>query len=154
MSARKAIARQSYEAFAKSDRATHEKLLSEGFRFTSPLDNRIDRATFYRRCWPGSAGIREFRFIRVVESGDTVLVTYEGKGVSGNVFRNTEAVTIHDGWIVEVEVYFGWNVPHPAPIGGFLDRWVTPEPAPQDRSLDPTQPTSASNNPPRTKDSP
>ena len=30
-------------------------------------------------------------------------------------------LTVRDGKIVEVEVYFGWNVPHPAPSGGFVE---------------------------------
>lgn len=40
----------------------------------------------------------------------------------GRRFRNTEVLTIRDGKILEAEVYFGWNVPHEAPEGGFLDR--------------------------------
>lgn len=39
-----------------------------------------------------------------------VVATYEGIGVSGRFFRNTEVLTIRDGEIVEVEVYFRWNV--------------------------------------------
>ena len=57
----------------------------------------------------------------VVPSGDRVYVTYVGRSDSGRSFRNTEVMTIRGGKIVEVEVYFGWNVPHPAPSGGFLD---------------------------------
>jgi hypothetical protein len=30
-------------------------------------------------------------------------------------------LTVRDGKIVEVEVYFGWNVPHPGPSGGFVE---------------------------------
>lgn len=114
------IARQSYLAFAHSDRAANEAVIADDFRFTSPLDNEIDRATYFQRCWPNHEGITDFRFVRMVEHGDEVLVTYEGTGASGNVFRNTEVLTIRDGKIVEVEVYFGWNVPHDAPAGGFL----------------------------------
>ena len=58
---------------------------------------------------------------RTTRCGDEVLVTYEGTGTAGNVFRNTEVLTVRDGKIVEVEIYFGWNVPHQAPPGGFID---------------------------------
>lgn len=119
------IAKQSYEAFANSDRAASEALLAEDFRFTSPLDNAIDRATFYKRCWPNSAHISAFKFIHVIGQGDKVFVTYEGKGANGKVFRNTELVTIRDGKIGSIEVYFGWNVPHDAPENSFLDDPVT-----------------------------
>ena len=39
----------------------------------------------------------------------------------GRSFRNTEVLTVRDGKIVEAEVYFGWNVPHTAPSGGFVE---------------------------------
>jgi hypothetical protein len=48
-------------------------------------------------------------------------VTYVGRSDVGQRFQNTEVLTIRSGKIVEAEVYFGWNVPHPAPPGGFLE---------------------------------
>jgi len=36
-------------------------------------------------------------------------------------FANTEVLTIREHQIVEVEVYFGWSLPHKAPQGGFVD---------------------------------
>ena len=48
-------------------------------------------------------------------------MTYEGKRSTGKPFRNTEIVTVRNGKIVEVEVYFGWSIPHEAPVGGFVD---------------------------------
>jgi ketosteroid isomerase-like protein len=45
-----AIARASYEAFAAKDRAAIEALIADDFHFTSPLDNKIDRATYFARC--------------------------------------------------------------------------------------------------------
>jgi hypothetical protein len=48
------IARASYEAYVAKDRAAIEALIAEDFHFTSPLDNRIDRTTYFARCWPNS----------------------------------------------------------------------------------------------------
>jgi hypothetical protein len=28
---------------------------------------------------------------------------------------------VHKNQIIEVEVYFGWSIPHEAPAGGFID---------------------------------
>ncbi|WP_201026421.1 hypothetical protein [Paramesorhizobium deserti] len=47
-------------------------------------------------------------------------MTYEGTADEGRRFRNTEILTIRDGRIIEAEVYFGWSLPHEAPIGGFI----------------------------------
>ena len=114
-----AIVRASYEAYVRKDREALEALIDEDFHFSSPLDNRIDRATYFARCWPNSEGISGFQFIHLVQQGHVVFVTYEGTRQGGGRFRNTEVVTVRGERIVEVEVYFGWSIPHPAPAGGF-----------------------------------
>jgi hypothetical protein len=103
-------------------KAALEALLADDFHFTSPLDNRLDRETYFRRCWPNSEVIEGFDFVHLVPDGDRVFVTYEGRNTNGHRFRNTETHTIRDQHIVEVEVYFGWSLPHTAPLGGFVDR--------------------------------
>jgi len=55
-----AIARACYAAYVRKDRKAMEALIAPDFRFTSPLDNRIDRATYFQRCWPNSATIAGF----------------------------------------------------------------------------------------------
>ena len=117
-----AITRACYDAYVSKDRASIEKLLAEDFHFTSPLDNRLDRATYFRRCWPNSATTEGFDFINLVPDGNRVFVTYVGRASKGHRFRNTEIVTLRGMQIVEVEVYFGWSIPHEAPAGGFVDQ--------------------------------
>jgi ketosteroid isomerase-like protein len=120
-----AIVQAAYRAYVSKDRAALEALLADDFHFTSPLDNWLDRETYFRRCWPNSEVIERFDFIYLVTDGDRVFVTYEGRNTNGHRFRNTEIHTIRDQHIVEVQVYFGWSLPHRAPRGGFVDR---PEP--------------------------
>ena len=48
-------------------------------------------------------------------------MTYIGSSDLGRRFQNTEVLIVRGGKIVEVEVYFGWYVPHPAPPGGFVE---------------------------------
>jgi len=115
-----AIARAAYDAYVDKDRAAIERLIADEFHFTSPLDNRIDRATYFARCWPNSAWIKSFDYINLVPDGDRVFVTYEGRSTKGNRFRNTEILTVRSSQIVEVEVYFGWSIPHQAEPGGFV----------------------------------
>jgi len=56
-----------------------------------------------------------------VPDDDRVFVTYEGRSTSGKRFRNSEILTVRDGKIVDVEVYFGWDIPHEAAEGGFVN---------------------------------
>jgi predicted dithiol-disulfide oxidoreductase (DUF899 family)/ketosteroid isomerase-like protein len=114
------VARAAYEAYVTKDRAALEALIAEDFHFTSPLDNRIDRKTYFERCWPNSERTEGFDFIHLVPDGDRVFVTYDGRA-AGKRFRNTEIMTLRSGRIVDVEVYFGWSIPHPAKPGRFVD---------------------------------
>jgi hypothetical protein len=41
--------------------------------------------------------------------------------MNGKPFRNTEIMTFRNGKIIDIEVYFGWLIPHDAPAGGFVD---------------------------------
>jgi ketosteroid isomerase-like protein len=115
------IARASYDAYVRKDRAAIETLIAPDFHFTSPLDNRLDRATYFARCWPNSETIEHFAFVRLVADGDRVFVVYEGTSTGGHRFRNTEILTVSDGKITDAEVYFGWSIPHKAAPGGFVD---------------------------------
>lgn len=115
------IARACYQAYADSDRAALEPLIAREFRFTSPLDNGLNRETYFERCWPNHEHCEAFTFIHITEQGNRVFVIYEGKGVGGNVFRNCEMLTVENDQLTEVEVYFGWNLPHKAPPGGFVE---------------------------------
>jgi ketosteroid isomerase-like protein len=113
------IARAAYDAYVSKDRAAIEALIADDFHFTSPLDNRIDRETYFTRCWPNSKSTEGFDFIHFAPDGERVFVTYEGHA-NARRFRNTELLTIKDGRITDVEVYFGWSIPHEAPAGGFV----------------------------------
>ena len=114
-----AIALASYQAYVDKDRASIERLIADDFHFSSPLDNRLDRATYFARCWPNSEKMETFAFVHVVPAGDRVFVTYEAQTTDGHRFRNTEILVVRGQQIVEAEVYFGWSIPHEAPPGGF-----------------------------------
>jgi hypothetical protein len=68
------VARAIYEAYVRTDRAAIESLVDDDFHFTSPLDNRLDRRTYFDRCWPNSERINRFKFIHVVPHGNPALV--------------------------------------------------------------------------------
>lgn len=115
------VARKSYQAYVDKDRSAIEAVIADDFHFTSPLDNRIDRKTYFERCWPNSEMAAGFEFINLVADGERVFVTYEGRRPDGKGFRNTEILTIRNGRIVEAEVYFGWSLPHEASAGRSLN---------------------------------
>ena len=107
---RKQIARESYLAFAAGDRAFFEERLTDDFSFSSPPDPNLGRDGYFERCWPGAGRGQEFEFVRLIESGDEVIVTYELKRPDGSGGRNTEVLTFDGDRISKAEVYFGWDL--------------------------------------------
>ena len=104
------IARQLYEGFASADREVVEELLSPDFAFSAPPDPLLDRDGYFERCWPGAGSGQAFDFVRLVEAGNEVIVTYERTRSDGQRGRNTEILTFDGEQIVQAEVYFGWDV--------------------------------------------
>ena len=110
MSSRVEIAHSVYRAFAAGDREVVEALFMPDFSFHSPPDPELDRAGYFEKCWPNSGNRCEFEFVRTIESGDEVVVTYVGTRPDGSRFRNTEVLTFAGERISAVEVYFGWDL--------------------------------------------
>jgi hypothetical protein len=54
--------------------------------------------------------LTEFEFVRLIEDGDEVVVTYEATRKDRSRFRNTEVLGFDGDKQVRVEVYFGWNL--------------------------------------------
>jgi ketosteroid isomerase-like protein len=104
------LVRDTYGAYESGDRRVVEDTLSDDFRFYSPADVGIDRATYFERCWPNSELIESVEFKRLVEAGDEVIVTYENRKTDGNRYRNTEVLTFAGDKICKAEVYFGWDL--------------------------------------------
>jgi ketosteroid isomerase-like protein len=104
------LAQDAYNAFQASDRDRIEALLADDFAFHSPPDPALDRDGFFERCWPNAGVIESFEFVRLIESGDEVVVTYESTKTDGNRFRNTEVLTFDGDRIASQEVYFGWDL--------------------------------------------
>lgn len=94
-------------AYENKDRAALENLLADHFTFSSPVDDRIDRDRYFKRCWPFSRQVQEFRLEKLLADEEEAFVRYEAVTKNGRSFRNIETFTIQAGKICHVEVYFG-----------------------------------------------
>jgi ketosteroid isomerase-like protein len=106
-------AKDYYRAFERHDRAFMEDNLRADFTFTSPFDDHIDRAAYFKRCWPEKPLHQSFDFVAVMQDGDKVFVAYDAIMRLPNAthpearFRNAELMTFQDGKLKSVEVFFG-----------------------------------------------
>ena len=114
-----ALARACLQAYVDKDRAAIEALLADDFRFTSPYDNALDRTAYFARCWPNCEDARAFAVVESADLGDRAFAVYDAESTSKR-FRNCEMYVARGGKLVAVEVYFGWDLPHPAPPGSFV----------------------------------
>lgn len=102
----KNVVRAYIGAYETENRAAAEALLADDFRFTSPYDDHIDKATWFERCWPNRDVSRDQQIENIVVEGDNAFVTYLCAH-GGKSFRNTEFLTFRGERIASVNVYFG-----------------------------------------------
>jgi ketosteroid isomerase-like protein len=108
MTANEDVVRRQTACYVAGDRAGSEALVAADFAFTSPQDEHIDREAFYERCFPTASRVSSQEILRIASTGDDVFVMYEYVlAGSGARHRNAELITVRDGLIVEVQVFFG-----------------------------------------------
>jgi ketosteroid isomerase-like protein len=101
------LIRALFAAYFSNDRTAVENALTEDFRFTSPYDDEIDKATYFQRCWRGSDWIERHELERIFVEGNEAFVTYKCIAKDGKRFRNTEFFVFEGERIRRIDVYFG-----------------------------------------------
>jgi ketosteroid isomerase-like protein len=96
-----------FAAYLSNDRAAVENALADDFRFTSPYDDRIDKATYFERCWRNTGWIERHDLEKIFVQGDEAFVTYNCVARDGKNFRNTEFFTFEGDKVKRIDVYFG-----------------------------------------------
>jgi ketosteroid isomerase-like protein len=101
------IIRAIFAAYMANDRKVVEDALTEDFRFTSPYDDAIDKATYFARCWRDTGWIERHELEKILVEGDDALVTYRCVAKGGKSFRNTEFFRFAGDKVRRIDVYFG-----------------------------------------------
>src|SRR3979411_2447661 len=101
------IIRAIFAAYISNDRKAVEDSFTDDFRFTSPYDDEIDKATYFARCWRVSDWIERHELEKILVEGDEAFVTYKCVAKGGKNFRNTEFFTFEGDKIKRIDVYFG-----------------------------------------------
>ncbi|PRX90945.1 nuclear transport factor 2 family protein [Allonocardiopsis opalescens] len=105
------VVEAAFRYYRSQDRDAALPLYADDFSFTSPRDDHIDRDAFFERCFPTADRFTEQRMLRITPAdGGLVFAYYEYELATGGRYRNVEAITVRDGLIREVRVYFGGPV--------------------------------------------
>jgi ketosteroid isomerase-like protein len=101
------IIRALFAAYLAADREGVADFFTDDFRFTSPYDDEIDKATYFERCWGSSDWIERHELEKIVVDGSGAFVAYRCLAKDGKSFRNTELLRFEGDKIARIEVYFG-----------------------------------------------
>lgn len=101
------IIRAIFGAYLSNDRRVVEDALTDDFRFTSPYDDKIDKPTYFERCWRNSDWIERHELEKIFVEGDEAFVTYLCVAKAGKNFRNTEFFRFEGDKVRSIDVYFG-----------------------------------------------
>ena len=101
------IIRALFAAYMADNREAVEDVFAADFRLTSPYDDRIDKRTYFERCWRSSNWIERHELEWIFVQGDKAFVTYKCVAKGGKSFRNTEFLEFENDKIKRIDVYFG-----------------------------------------------
>ena len=101
------LIRNLFAAYLANDRQRVEDALADDFRFTSPYDDNIDKATYFERCWRDTSWIARHEIEHIFVEAEAAFVTYRCLATDGRSFRNTEFMTFAGDRIARIDVYFG-----------------------------------------------
>jgi ketosteroid isomerase-like protein len=105
------VVRASFDAYRTQDHDAADRLMADELTFTSPQDDHIDRRAYFERCFPTADRLVFQEVLELVEAGDDgVFILYEYELKTGERHRNSEFITVRDGRIVEIQVFFGGRV--------------------------------------------
>src|SRR5258707_2394539 len=81
------LIRALFAAYRANDRKAVENSFTADFRFTSPYDDAIDKATYFERCWRVSDWIERQQLEKIFVEDGEAFVTYEVLTKDGQRFR-------------------------------------------------------------------
>ena len=102
-----------YQGFETHDWSLVTTQLADGFTFTTPINDHIKLPEFKDQCWGTNKFFKAVKFVKLVPSGDGLLLLVEITTTDNKVVRNMDAYTFDHGKIKTVEVFFGAGESYP-----------------------------------------
>jgi hypothetical protein len=111
------IIRTYYSAWEDKDWQRLDRLLMDGFTFSSPLDDHISKGDYKSGCWDTQSGlIDRFDLTQMIGADDEAFVMYVCHTRNGKTFRNVEYFQLRDAKVKAVECYFGGKASFPSAV--------------------------------------
>lgn len=102
-----------YSGFENHHWNTVAAQLAKGFTFTTPINDHIPLDTFKKECWGTNKYFKNFKFIKMSESGNNLFLLVEIFTTDNKVVRNVDVYKFFAGKIKSIEVFFGAGSKYP-----------------------------------------
>jgi ketosteroid isomerase-like protein len=111
------VVRNYYAAWDTKDWPRLDRLLADGFTFSSPLDDHISKSDYKAGCWDTQiAFIGAFDLTQVIATDNKAFVMYICHTANGKTFQNVEYFQLRGGKVKAVECYFGGKASFPSAV--------------------------------------
>ncbi len=109
--------RNYYAAWETRDWQRLDRLLADGFTFSSPRDDHISKSAYKAGCWDTQSGLIErFDLTQVIGTDEEAFVVYVCHTTNGNTFRNVEYFRLREPKVEAIECYFGGKASFPSAV--------------------------------------
>lgn len=117
LSKREEVVRNYYAAWDRKEWPRLDRLLTDGFTFSSPLDDHISKNEYKAGCWDTQiAYIDQFDLKQVMATDNEAFVMYICHTANGKTFQNVEYFQLRGGKVSAVECYFGGKASFPSAV--------------------------------------
>jgi hypothetical protein len=111
------VVRNYYAAWGEKDWPRLDRLLADGFTFSSPLDDHISKSDYKTGCWDTQiAFIDRFDLKQVIATDNEAFVMYICHTANAKTFQNVEYFQLRGGKVKAVECYFGGKASFPSAV--------------------------------------
>ena len=104
------IIKEYFSCYETSDKGALEKLLDDKFEFSSPHDTRLDKSTYFERCWGFNKKVKQYQILKFLGNKNEAFLSYRAVTYDKHEIENAEYFEIKGGKILKIKVYYG-NLP-------------------------------------------
>lgn len=104
------IIQEYFSCYETSDKGTLEKLLDDRFEFSSPHDRKLDKTSYFKKCWGFNKSVKQYQILKFIENKNEAFLSYRAVTYDNREIENAEYFEIKDGKIINIKVYYG-NLP-------------------------------------------
>jgi len=101
------IVRTYFSCYENSDETTLENLLDDRFEFSSPHDNKLDKSSYFEKCWEFNKSVEQYQILKFIDDKNEAFLSYKAITYDKREIENAEYFKIKDGKIINIKVYYG-----------------------------------------------